>query len=334
VLVASLPTTAHEPTPNRDGDGYTSGQTLQRLWSSSYPPTSWVKAGVDLAIDHAPNSGANLPTFSTSTGIDGVIYYRSRSGSRCADLPSTVWACADNNLTDNEWHITFLPQGASAGSGSIDWCEAHSPDATSGCVRADRIAIHELGHVLDLDHYPGNDPSDDDITVMRATTPNVNYTGGTATSFRTCDRARLYMKHGPNSPTVSWPTCLDHVTGGVSGVGLDTIIGLSITDESPCRYQSVAFSGTLKTNDVDGQPSNTRAKPLQGREVRLQRRAYGSSDAFETVHSGDTTSSTGYFYITHEFTSIGAWEYRSRFAGEDGLSGDVSSVHTVNVLPC
>lgn len=336
LLVASMPASAHDPTPNRNGDGYSSSNRLRRVWSTANKPPPWVEDAVDLAIDHAPSSGADIPTFASSPAptIRGIIHYVIRSKSNCSELPTTVWACADNNMVDdNEWHITFLPQGAAAGGGNIDWCEAHNPDHESGCVRADRIAIHELGHVLDLDHYPGGASVNSD-TVMRSTTPNVDYTGGQATYFRTCDKARLFIKHGPNSPKSSWPDCLDDVTGGVANVGLDTIIGLSITDESPCRYQSVAFSGYLKTNDVAGQYSNTRAKPLEDRTVELQRKAYGSSGGFATVHSSDETSSTGYYYITHEFLNTGAWVYHARFGGEEGLSGDLSGDHVVNVLPC
>lgn len=137
-------------------------------------PPSWVEDAVDLAIAHAPSSGASIPTFASSPSPTnrGIIHYvESRSQSNCSELPNTVWACADNNMgEDDEWHITFLEQGDSAGGGNIDWCEAHNPDHVSSCVRADRIAIHELGHVLDLDHYPGGVSVNSD-TVMRSTTP-------------------------------------------------------------------------------------------------------------------------------------------------------------------
>lgn len=326
-----MPAIAHDPTPNRDGDGYTGSQTLRRVWNADPSPPSWVKTGVDLAIDHAPSSVAGIPTFSTSSGISGPVYYRTRADSPCT---GASWACADNNIGEgNNWRMTFLRQGQAARSGSVDWCEYHSPDATSGCVRADRVAIHELGHVLDLDHYPG-DASVNSDTVMRSTTPNVNYTGGQATYFRTCDKGAALHQARAQQPEVVVAGLPRRRGGRVPGVGMDTIVGLDITDESPCRYQSAAFSGYLKTNHVSGQYSNTSAKPLEDRTVELQRKEYGSSGGFETVHSSDETSSNGYFYITHEFIQTGAWIYHARFGGEEGLSGDLSSDHVVNILPC
>lgn len=327
-----LPAAAHDPTPNRPGPGYDSTDTLQRVWSTTYEPTSWMKSAVDLAISNAPASGADIPQFDASTGINGYIYYRARSGSACEDLP-TAWACADNNIgTGNTWRITFIQQGqACGGSCNVTWCEYFSPDHNSDCIRSKRAAIHELGHVLDLDHY-GSDH--EDWTVMFGTSPEAQQAGGDSASYKTCDRARLLIKHGANTPSSNYSACLDHLDNAVPGVGLKSTVTLAISDESPCRYQSVVFSGTVKTADITSYPDTLQNKPLQGREVRVQYRPYGSSGSWSLFGTDTSSSSTGYWSVTDLFTTVASFEFRARFIGDEGLDEDYSAVHTLQVLPC
>lgn len=108
LLVASMPASAHDPTPNRNGDGYSSSNRLRRVWSTANNPPSWVEDAVDLAIDHAPSSGANIPTFVSGASADGlpVLVYDQPDAENHYTLwatdgsgePSLLWSSDQNHI--------------------------------------------------------------------------------------------------------------------------------------------------------------------------------------------------------------------------------------------
>lgn len=184
------------------------------------------------------------------------------------------------------------------------------------------MALHEFGHVLHLGEPTSHVPETD--SVMNDPIPHSGQTGGNTTDPMTCDRARLLLLYDITSFGLAYPTCLDHAGSGSDN--LRTEQGFSANYAFRCVGDPVLFSGSLNVQDL-ADYDRLGGNLLGSRDVYIKRASPGSENF--VTHSSDVTNSSGAWSKSISFSTPADYEWRIRFAGENGLYG--SNSRTIRV---
>ncbi len=108
------------------------------------------------------------------------------------------------------WSVWLRPHGTEFSWGFLRWCQK---DSGAGCFDIRRVVIHELGHVIGLNH-----PSSEGFrleaneTVMHAITPARPSPGSSRHAFGRCDVATLQELYGTPDSHTAISTCNDVAT--------------------------------------------------------------------------------------------------------------------------
>ncbi|CAN5804740.1 hypothetical protein BH23CHL8_BH23CHL8_07930 [soil metagenome] len=310
---AYLPVSEPRPVPVFAAGGWPRDTSLPFRWHSGAVPPDWAKDALNKgAADVTTTSRSRAPSFEFRSGADETVRYTAsfptfcRYGIACAWRDMPVW-----------WTVFIRPHGTDFSWGILRWCQKHSAD---GCFDLRRVMIHELGHIVGLDH-PENHGfrlgSDD--SVMQAITPARPSAGSARHSFGRCDVAALQRVYDVPDNKAAISRCLD----------LATDLGLAASSNSVKRGSTVLFTATLTIQDRDGYGA-LGGNPLNGRAVKLRYRAAGSAADWSSAWM-ESTSKLGRYQL--ELIPQGTWEYEAVFPdpADEGLRMSRSSTLKVVV---
>jgi hypothetical protein len=260
------PAVAARPVPPFAAGGWPRDSVLRYSWLPGDVPPSWAQTAIrDAAVDASTTSGARSPAFDHQASANDTIRYSPlfpefcRFGIACAtrDMPAF-------------WAAWVRPHGTEFSWGTLRWCQK---EGGSGCFDLRRAMLHELGHVLGLNHPSAGGfelaPAE---TVMHAITPARPAAGSTRHAFGRCDVATLQELY--DVPTNSAPisTCNDVATN----------LRLSSSKDELPGGDSVRLRAVLRVPDrpAFGQLAGN---VLNDRSVKLRYRATDSDDAWTVL---------------------------------------------------
>jgi hypothetical protein len=296
---------------------------LRYRWDAADPPPSAIRPALSAVADDASTSRrSQAPTYRyDSTATDGFRYTENFPSWSSPD------AIANAARSVPDWWIVYIrPQGYQYRWGRMRWCQI---DPGDGCFDVERIALHELGHVVGLDHPERAGfrlhPFD---TVMHSTSPARPDAGSLMHAFGPCDTATLQERYDVQSTTSKVSTCNS----------VDTTLVLTASAVSVNKDDPVTFVATLRVTNRDAY-GRLGGNALSGRSVQLRRRAAGSTDAWQTFWMGAGPGAGTY---TLTFNASASYDYQALFQGpsDEGLNDASSPVVTVvasrmcGVPPC
>jgi hypothetical protein len=310
---AYLPVSEPRPVPVFSAGGWPRDSILLFRWHAGAVPPDWAKTPLlNGAADVSTTSRSRAPSFELRSGVDATVRYTPsfptfcRYGIACAWRDMPVW-----------WTVFIRPHGTDFAWGTLRWCQKNGAD---GCFDLRRVMIHELGHIVGLDH-PENHGfrlgSGD--SVMQAITPARPTAGSARHSFGRCDVASLQRVYDvPDNKTLI-SRCLD----------LATRLDLVASSASVKRGSPVLFTATLTIVDRDGYGA-LGGNLLNGRAVKLRYRAAGSGADWSSAWMA-STGKLGRYQL--ELIPQGTWEYEAVFPAPDdeGLRLSRSSILKVIV---
>jgi hypothetical protein len=299
------PALAREPDPLLPGGLFAQNQALTFRWAAGFAPPADVKTAVrDAADDANASRRSKAPTFAYDGSSGNSIFYGAD------DDPCGLNALACTRRDAPDWFKVWLRvNGRRFDWGTLRWCEMTG--APTGCFQAENATLHELGHVLGLDHQ--DDPNGVYTDAVMQVYSHAKATAGwNAHVYGVCDVATLQQQYDVPLSTTAYSICLD----------LPTELAMSASRTSVTAGAMVTFTATLGT-DGAGRLSNNL---VTGRTVVLQQRlAAGWSDLI-TMSAGSAAGA----YIA----SVNVWatrDYRAVFRkpGNEGLRASSSPALTV-----
>ncbi len=302
---SSLPFRSPRPVPVYDR--WFPWSVLSYKYHATDTSPSWMRAAVDDAADDATDSSKSLsPIFIRMEGNSkGIIRYTSSFPSSC----QAAIACASHD--NDQWTLRMRPQGYDFRWGELRWCQKATSD---GCFDAERVALHEFGHVVGLDHPETAgfrlSPS---YTVMHQVTPSRPHSSWDRHGFGSCDVASLQEQYG-------LPTMSTHIAGCND---VDTRISLSTSASRLTAGSKLVLTATLRIRSDSAKYREISGIRLNARSVQLKRRPAGSSGAW-------TTSWMRWAEVPGIYTLTlyprATYEYKAVFPSPDdeGLNGDTS----------
>lgn len=307
--VVAGPALGREPDPLLPGGLFGQNQALTFRWAAGAAPPADVKTAVRDAADDANTSRkSKAPTFAYDSGSGNSIFYG-------ADDPCGLNALACTRRDAPDWfNIWLRVNGRRFDWGTLRWCEMTG--APTGCYQAENVTLHELGHVLGLDHQDDPNGVYTDA-VMQVYSHAKAAAGWNAHVYGVCDVATLQQQYDVPSSTALYSTCLDVPTG----------LTIAASRTSVPAGGMVAFTATLGSNG-SGRLSNNL---VSGRTVVIQQRLASGWSDLVTMGAGSGAGS----YVT----SVNVWatrDYRAVFRkpGNEGLRASSSAALTVTVSSC
>ena len=261
-----LPAGAPRPVPFFGAGGWPKDTTLPFDWVSSAKPPDWARDPLLAAAGDASTTTRSAgPTFVYKATAPERIRYTAAFPDFCR----SGIACAWRNMPIS-WNIYVRPQGTDFAWGTLRWCQKTPGD---GCFDLRRVALHEFGHVVGLDHPENHgyrlQPND---TVMQSVTPARPNAGSSRHSFGPCDVASLQEVYDVPDNRTLISTCNTVATS----------LGLASSRSSVAPGGSVTLTATLRIVDRDGL-GKLGGAPLNGRSVKLRYRRAGSDDAWTAI---------------------------------------------------
>jgi hypothetical protein len=311
---AALPLVAPRPVPVLGDPKWAQNTVLRYRWDAAQPPPGSIRRALNAVADDASTTRrSQAPTFRYDrTATDGFRYTESFPSWSSPD----AIANAARSVPDS-WVVYIRPQGYQFRWGPMRWCQM---DPGTGCFDVERIALHELGHVVGLDHPERAGfrlrPRD---TVMHSTSPARPNPGSLMHAFGPCDTATLQERYDVASSTSRYSTCNS----------VDTTLVLSASALSLNKDDPVTFVATLRVTDRD-RYGRLGGNALSGRSVQLLRRPAGTVDTWQTF-----TMAAGPRAGTYTLTLApsASYDYRALFHGpsDEGLNGTSSQAVTVHL---
>jgi len=201
---------------------------------------------------------------------------------------------------------------------TLRWCQADDRD---GCFDVERILLHELGHIVGIDHPETGGfslrPFD---TVMQQLAPSRPKAGSNLHAFGRCDVATLQERYDASGPATPIAACND----------VDSTLGLTLSATSVPRRTRVTLVAELRIPDRDAY-GRLGGNALSERTVQLRRRPLGATNtawSLFTMRDGDSPGT----YLLSLSPSI-SYEFQAVFAapGAEGLNGSTSPIVTIRV---
>ena len=304
------------PTPNFAAGGWAKDRTLAFRWSSGAVPPSWAKAPLkNAAADARRTADARSPRFPLSSSAANGISYTATLPGFCS---SRAIACAGRSLPST-WGVWLRPHGTDYAWGTLRWCQKNS--SSSGCFDIRRVALHELGHIVGLDHpsASGFSLSSSD-SIMQGITPARPHAGASRHAFGRCDVATLQELYDTPDNKTAISTCNDVVTQLTLTTSRDTV----------ARGKSVTLTARLKV-DARAAYRQLSGNVLNGRSLKLKYRPAGSDGAWKTAWMRSLYSS-GRYEISLKPSAT--WEFKAVFPAptDEGLRYSRSAVRKVKVI--
>ena len=305
-LTNVLPAVGATPDPILGGGLYAQNLGLTYRWSSSGTPPSAIRSAI--ARGAADANGTRLskaPTFAYSSSSGNLVYYGT-------SVPCGVNALACMRRDPPGWFgVWYRENGHRYDWGTLRWCEMTG--SPTGCFEAENVALHELGHVMILDHHVNlPDNSDALDAIMQRIQPAKPKAGWNAHRYARCDVATLQQQYDVQSWTTLYSTCLDVPTKLVLASSATAVVAGS----------AVTFTATL-TSTGTGRLLNN---PIASRVVILQ----GNTGSGWSNVATMTAGSSGTYSA-----SVAVWAARSFRAvfskpASEGLRGSTSATLSVS----
>ncbi len=308
---ASLPLRSPRPVPVYDR--WFPWSVLSFRFHTTEVSPSWIRQAVEDAADDATDTSRSLsPIFTPGgSGSEGIIRYSASFPASCTN----AIACASHDA--DQWTLRMRPQGFDFRWGTLRWCQKSVAD---GCFDAERVALHEFGHIVGLDHPEAAgfrlSPS---TTVMHQVTASRPHTSWDRHGFGQCDVASLQEQFGTPTMSTLISSCND----------VDTRVTLSASRASVGAGQRLTLTATLRVR-TDSTYRKLSGMRLNERSVQLRRRPTGSTGAWTT--SWMRWAEAPGLYTATLYPRAG-YDYQAVFSApsNEGLQGDVSDVVSVRV---
>jgi hypothetical protein len=309
-----LPAAAHEPDPTLPGGLYAQNQVLEFRWApDGVPPVAMRSAILAAADDVRTSRASRAPTFTLDASGPSRIYYGVTVPCGAGGL-----ACA-RRYVPTDFRVYFREQGHVFDWGTLRWCDLYDTPP-NGCFDVEHIALHELGHVLGLDHHvnlpDGSDYLDAIMQVVARAKPRDGYA---AHAYARCDVATLQRLYDVLGWTTPYSTCQT----------VPTSLGLATNGTRFIQGETATFTATLTTGSGFGRLSGN---PVSGRRVVLQLR---SAAGWIDVASMTPGATAGTYVLRRVVDSSADWRATFRAPGDEGLGGSTSKTVSLTVTgPC
>jgi hypothetical protein len=314
-LAALEPAGAALPTPNFPAGAWPKDKKLSFRWKSGAAPPSWARSPMKSAGDDARDTSfARSPRFPYVSDAPNAVAY---TGSLPMFCSSRAIACARRAMP-SFWGVWIRPYGTDFSWGTLRWCQKTS--SGSGCFDLRRVMLHELGHIVGLDH-----PSNAGFTlsssdsIMQGITPARPNAGSSRHAFGRCDVATLQELYDTPDNKTAISTCNDVATGVTLSASRSSLpLGSRVTLTAQLKVGSSSTYRQLASN------------PLNGRALKLKYRRAGSDDAWKTLWMRSLYSSGRYELSIAPSSS---WELKAVFPTPDdeGLRYSRSAIRKVKV---
>lgn len=294
---------------------WNANQFVPFKWKDGSVPPAWLRPAIQSgAADSGASRGSKAALFERGDSASSWIGYMQDV---CTE---TAIACAWRNPPDS-FTVRFRPQGHVFDWGTLRWCQYYDKPP-NGCIDAEMVTLHELGHVQGLNHVDINDLDHFLDSVMHPVSRTKPNTGWNAHAFGRCDVGALQTLYRPLDSTTPISTCL----------ALATTTSLVASSSTIAYKAAVNFTASLSIA-ADAPYKRLRSWPLSGRTVELQRRTPGTT-SWTTVATMPAGTSDGSYRLTVYPTAT--YDWRARFAAPsgEGVQGSSSAVVRVTVGDC
>lgn len=294
---------------------WNANQLVPYRWKEGSVPPAWLRPAIEAAVsDSADSRHSKAALFERRDTAASWIGY---TQDVCTD---TAIGCATRNPPDS-FTVRIRPHGHVFDWGTLRWCQFYDkpPD---GCIDAEMVTLHELGHIQGLNHVDLADLDHYLDSIMHPTSRGKPKTGWNAHAFGRCDWGALQTLYRPLDSTTPISTCMS----------LATTTTLSASSTTVAYKAGVTFTANL-TIAADVTYKRLRSWPLSNRTVDLQRRAPGTA-TWSTVATIPASATDGMYKLVVYPTAT--YDWRARFArpSDEGVLGSVSAVVRVTVGSC